>query len=82
MELLEQEGLDGIEFPIHTTALRQTDGQVALGIEFWKDIGLRPVLTVDENVAYKLPPSATTSSTFSEAPGTPAVSTGTTSPTV
>ncbi len=52
MALLEQEGLDGIEFEIHTTAQRQTDGQVALGIEFWKDIGLRPNLTVDENVAY------------------------------
>ena len=50
--LLEQEGLDGIEFEIHTTALRQTDGQVALGVEFWKDIGLRPALSVDEDVAY------------------------------
>ena len=50
--LLVEEGLDGIEFEIHTTARRNVDGQVALGIEFWKDIGLRPNLTIDEDVAY------------------------------
>lgn len=50
--LLKQEGLDGISFEVHTTARRNVDGQVALGIEMWKDIGLRPNLTVDEDVAY------------------------------
>ena len=50
--LLVEEGLDGIEFEIHTTARRNVDGQVALGIEFWKEIGLRPNLTIDEDVAY------------------------------
>ncbi len=50
--LLVEEGLDGITFEIHTTARRQNDGQVALGMEFWKDIGLTPNLTVDEDVAY------------------------------
>lgn len=50
--LLVEIGLDGIEFEIHTTARRNVDGQVALGLEFWKAIGLRPNLTIDEDVAY------------------------------